>query len=237
MSNKYLANIDKVPDYKVYLEFTDLMDPNVFSDGEFPLASLKAEIEANSLSNKAYSLREEYGRIPYGSPLYICELHVSNKSQILYIGQTVLQRIKERIEKHSRISRILAKYVNDNKSNIYFRLCSRFDLIYDINTRRAIIDVRDVIKGFWLAVHKCDFGDRYNIGGETVYFIKDIIEILKELTDVKFEISQDPKLIRPTDEPIIYGDSTRFKKKTGWSQKINIKETLQDMLDYWRGKL
>ena len=169
MSNKYLANIDKVPDYKVYLEFTDLMDPNVFSDGEFPLASLKAEIEANSLSNKAYSLREEYGRIPYGSPLYICELHVSNKSQILYIGQTVLQRIKERIEKHSRISRILAKYVNDNKSNIYFRLCSRFDLIYDINTRRAIehlpLDqaqkVIDDVEAWLIFQYKPEFNTNY----------------------------------------------------------------------------
>jgi len=107
----------------------------------------------------------------------------------------------------------------------------------NINTRRAITDVRDLIESFWLAIHKCDFGERYNVSGERVYLIKDIIEILREFTAVKFEIQEDPKLVRPTDEPIIYGDSTRFKEKTGWSQKIDIKTTLKDMLDYWRKNL
>lgn len=107
----------------------------------------------------------------------------------------------------------------------------------NITTKRAITDVRDMIEAFWLAVNKCDFGDRYNVSGEKLYLIKDIIEILRELTNINFEMQEDPKLIRPTDEPVIYGDSTRFKEKTGWSQKIDIKTTLKDMLDYWRKKL
>jgi GDP-4-dehydro-6-deoxy-D-mannose reductase len=107
----------------------------------------------------------------------------------------------------------------------------------NINTQRAITDVRDMIEAFWIAVHKCDFGERYNVSGEKLYLIKDIIETLKGLTAVNFEIKQDPNLIRPTDEPIVYGDSAKFKEKTGWSQKIDIKTTLKDMLDYWRKKL
>ncbi len=107
----------------------------------------------------------------------------------------------------------------------------------NINTKRPITDVRDMIEGFWLAANKCDFGERYNISGDKIYLIKDIIEILRELTNVKFDIFVDPNLMRSTDEPIIYGDSTRFKEKTGWSQKIEIKTTLTDMLNYWRKKL
>ncbi len=107
----------------------------------------------------------------------------------------------------------------------------------NINTSRAITDVRDMIEAFWLAVHKCDFGERYNVSGGKIYPIKDIIEMLKGLTPINFEIQEDPRLIRTTDEPIIYGDSTRFKEKTGWFQKINIQTTLKDMLDYWRRKL
>lgn len=107
----------------------------------------------------------------------------------------------------------------------------------NINTKRAITDVRDLIEAFWLAVHKCDFGERYNVSGERVYLIKDIIEILRELTNIKFELYEDQSLMRPTDEKIIYGDSTRFKGKTGWSQNIDIRTTLRDMLDYWRKNL
>jgi GDP-4-dehydro-6-deoxy-D-mannose reductase len=107
----------------------------------------------------------------------------------------------------------------------------------NINTQRAITDVRDMIEAFWLAVHKCDFGERYNVSGEKLYPIKEIIEILKGLTAINFEIQEDPRLIRPTDEEVIYGDSSKFKEKTGWSQKIDIITTLKDMLDYWRKKL
>jgi GDP-4-dehydro-6-deoxy-D-mannose reductase len=106
----------------------------------------------------------------------------------------------------------------------------------NINTKRTITDVRDMIEGFWLAVNKCEFGERYNISGDKIYLIKDIIEILRELTLVKFDIAVDQNLIRPTDEPVIYGDSTRFKEKTGWHQKIEIRTTLNDMLNYWRQK-
>jgi len=106
----------------------------------------------------------------------------------------------------------------------------------NINTKRTITDVRDMIEGFWLAVNKCEFGERYNISGDKIYLIKDLIEILRELTLVKFDIAVDPNLIRPTDEPVIYGDSTRFKEKTGWHQKIEIRTTLNDMLNYWRQK-
>jgi len=107
----------------------------------------------------------------------------------------------------------------------------------NINTKRAITDVRDLIEAFWLAVHKCDFGEGYNVSGEKLYLIKDIIEILRELTSIHFDIQVDQKLIRSTDEPVIYGDSTKFKEKTGWVQKIDIKTTLKDMLDYWRKNL
>jgi len=107
----------------------------------------------------------------------------------------------------------------------------------NLETRRAITDVRDLIEAFWIAVEKCEPGETYNLSGERVYRIRDIIELLRELTDVNFEIFQDPKLIRPTDEPIIYGDSTKFKEKADWQQKIELKQTLKDMLDYWRMKL
>ncbi|MBI2671672.1 GDP-mannose 4,6-dehydratase [Candidatus Woesearchaeota archaeon] len=109
-------------------------------------------------------------------------------------------------------------------------------IVGSIDKRRAITDVRDLIEAFWLAVQKCEHGEAYNVSGEKVYLIKDIIDILRKLTDVKFEIFEDPKLIRPTDEPIIYGDSTKFKSKTNWSQKIPIEKTLKDMLDYLRKK-
>ncbi len=104
----------------------------------------------------------------------------------------------------------------------------------NIKTKRAITDVRDIIRAFDLALEKATIGETYNLSGEKVYAIEEIITMLKKLVDFDFEIYQDPQLIRPTDEPIIYGDSSKFKKETNWKQEIPLEKTLQDMLVYWR---
>ena len=104
----------------------------------------------------------------------------------------------------------------------------------DLTRKRAITDVRDEIEGFYLALKKAVPGEVYNISGNKVYAMSEIVEKLRKLVKFDFEIWQDPELLRPNDEPVIYGDSTKFKKATGWEQKIPLEKTLEDMLNYWR---
>ena len=107
-------------------------------------------------------------------------------------------------------------------------------IVGNLDTRRAITDVRDITRAFDLALDKARFGEVYNLCGSQVYQIQGIVRMLRKLIDFDFVTKQDPKLLRSTDEPIIYGDSSKFKKETGWSQEINLKQTLEDMLNYWR---
>jgi GDP-4-dehydro-6-deoxy-D-mannose reductase len=104
----------------------------------------------------------------------------------------------------------------------------------NIGTRRGITDVRDTIAGFCLALDKAKMGEVYNISGEKVYQIEEIIDYLRTMVDFDFEVKQDSRLMRPTDEPVIYGDSSKFKQATGWKQQIPLDKTLKDMLNYWR---
>jgi nucleoside-diphosphate-sugar epimerase len=110
-------------------------------------------------------------------------------------------------------------------------------IVGNLKSERAILDVRDVVNAFDLALDKCVLGEVYNLSGEYPYKILDIIEILRKLVSFKFELEQDDKLIRSTDEAVIYGDSTKFKEITGWKQEIPLQQTLQDMLNYWRIRL
>ncbi|MBK8185461.1 MAG: GDP-mannose 4,6-dehydratase [Candidatus Competibacteraceae bacterium] len=103
----------------------------------------------------------------------------------------------------------------------------------NLKARRAITDVRDVIRAFDLALDKATMGEAYNLSGGQVYEIQEIVDILRGLTGFDFEIWQDPKLLRPTDEPIIFGDSQKFQRETGWQQEIPLEKTLGDMLVYW----
>jgi GDP-4-dehydro-6-deoxy-D-mannose reductase len=107
----------------------------------------------------------------------------------------------------------------------------------NLKSKRAITDVRDIIKAFDIALDSGEIGEVYNLSGEKVYEINEIVEILRKLVDFKFELETDKNLIRPTDEPIIFGDSKKFKDRTGWKQEIPLEKTLKDMILYWRETL
>jgi len=105
------------------------------------------------------------------------------------------------------------------------------------SARRAITDVRDLIQALILLSRKGRHGEVYNISGSKVYQITELIALIEKIMNRKFDIEVDQSLIRPTDEPIIYGDSTRLTKDTGWTQQYSLEQTLTDMIEYWRARL
>lgn len=104
----------------------------------------------------------------------------------------------------------------------------------NLDTKRAIMDQRDLVKGLMLLAEKGKAGDVYNISSEYVYQMSDIVKMIEKQVGHKLEIKVDEKLIRPTDEKIIVGDITKLKEDTGWYQDIRMEQTISDMLDYWR---
>ena len=106
----------------------------------------------------------------------------------------------------------------------------------NLQTKRAITDVRDLVNALILLSDKGIWGDVYNISGNKVYLINEIIPIIENYMGIKLPVEVDPKLLRPTDEPIIFGDSSKLKKDTGWEQTYAIDQTIKDMIDYIRNK-
>lgn len=104
----------------------------------------------------------------------------------------------------------------------------------NLDSRRAITDVRDLIQALILLAEKGKYGEVYNISGSKVYQISEVVSMIETIMGLKLDIQVDPALIRPTDEPIIYGDSGRLSKDTAWSQRYTLEQTLTDMIAYWR---
>ena len=132
--------------------------------------------------------------------------------------------------------------VNDVTSDFTYRAVEAersgvYELrVGNLNTKRAIMDQRDLVKGLMLLADKGTAGEVYNISSENIYQMSDIVALIEEEIGHKLEIKVDPSLIRPTDEKIIVGDVTKLKRDTGWRQDIPMKQTIADMLDYWRSK-
>ncbi|MFN3939939.1 MAG: GDP-mannose 4,6-dehydratase, partial [Chitinophagales bacterium] len=106
----------------------------------------------------------------------------------------------------------------------------------NLETKRAITDVRDLVSALVLLSDKGRWGDVYNISGEKAYQIKEIIPIIEKYMGIALDYEIDPTLLRPTDEPIIFGDSGKLKKDTGWQQTYRLETTIHDMIDYLRSK-
>ncbi len=104
----------------------------------------------------------------------------------------------------------------------------------NLEASRDFTDVRDVVRAYWLALEKCEPGEVYNIASGASRRIKDVLDLLLSLTPVSVEIRQDPAKIRPSDIHILQGDSTKFRRKTGWRPEIPFEKTVKDILDYWR---
>ena len=107
----------------------------------------------------------------------------------------------------------------------------------NLKPRRAFLDVRDTVRGFYLAAQKGKRGEAYNLCAASTHEIGELLRIAIRLSKVKTEIRSMAHLMRPSDEKIIFGSVSKFSKDTGWKPTLSIEQTLSSMLEYWDQKL
>ncbi len=112
--------------------------------------------------------------------------------------------------------------------------------IGNLDTVRAVTDVRDVAKAFYLVATKSEIsnGKVYNVCGGTPLKMREYTNMLIEfsgLNDIKMNI--DEKLWRPIDIQYQDGDSSLILNELGWKPEIGIRDTIKDLLSFWYNKL
>lgn len=107
----------------------------------------------------------------------------------------------------------------------------------NLKPRRAFLDVEDTIRGFYLAAQKGRRGEAYNLCASETHEIEHLLKTAMHISGVKPEIRVAERLIRPSDEKIIFGDTQKIHKDTGWKPRKSLEQTLTRMLDYWDGVL
>lgn len=105
----------------------------------------------------------------------------------------------------------------------------------NLKAKNDFMDVQDAVKAYWLAAKKCKFGEPYNVCSGKALSMDWMLRALIRLSTVKnIKVIVDPKRVRPLDVPIVVGDGSKFKKQTGWTPKVPIEKTLENILNYWR---
>jgi len=103
----------------------------------------------------------------------------------------------------------------------------------NLKPRRAFLDVNDTVRAFYLAAMKGKHGESYNVCATRTHKMSEVLQRAIRLSGVKAEIRQVPRLMRPSDEKIIFGSTEKIRKDLGWKPLRTIDQTLQSMLDYW----
>ena len=107
----------------------------------------------------------------------------------------------------------------------------------NLQAERDFTDVRDVVRAYALLVEHGDSGEAYNIGTGQAYAIQYLLDVLLSYSQADISIQQEAERLRPSDVSVIYADNHKLRSKTGWEPVFSLEESLQRILDYWRGKV
>lgn len=107
----------------------------------------------------------------------------------------------------------------------------------DLSIIRDFSDVRDVVKAYYMLLKKGHKGEIYNICSGAPTRLSEIIDLTSSILNIKVNTIVSPKLIRPNDNPLILGDNTKLRNHTGWSNTYLLKESIMDILNYWKNLL
>ena len=107
----------------------------------------------------------------------------------------------------------------------------------NLDAVRDFTDVRDVVRAYWLLLEKGEPGQVYNVGSGQGRPIRWLLDTLLEMTSMDIDVQLDPDRLRPSDVPVSICDNRRLVAATGWQPRIDLRRTLQDLLDYWRREI
>jgi GDP-4-dehydro-6-deoxy-D-mannose reductase len=104
----------------------------------------------------------------------------------------------------------------------------------NVEAQRELTDVRDVVRAYAALMTAGAPGEIYNVASGVGRSIRSVIETLAALARVRVRIETDPDRLRPSDKPVLVGDSHKLRALTGWAPQIPFEQTMRDLLDYWR---
>jgi len=111
----------------------------------------------------------------------------------------------------------------------------------NVHPTRDFNYIKDTVRGF-IAVAKSDaaIGEVINVGSNYEISIGEVVELIKEIMQVKIEIQTDQQRLRPEKSEVerLWADNTRVQKLTGWKPEYagyeGLKRGLAETIKWFR---
>ena len=114
-------------------------------------------------------------------------------------------------------------------------------MVGDATTVRDLTFVTDTAAAFMAAglSENLEYGQPYNAGSQRAIKVRDLIELILDLTSSRKPLVQEDKRLRPPNSEVraLLADCTRFARATGWSPQVTLQEGLERTVEWWRCRL
>jgi len=110
----------------------------------------------------------------------------------------------------------------------------------NLKSLRTIADVRDAVRAYHMLLTINPIrGAYYNIGGTFTCQIGDVLNTLLSMSPMKeqIKVEVDSERLRPIDADLQVPNTEKFRLHTGWKPEIPYKQTMEDLLNYWRERV
>lgn len=107
----------------------------------------------------------------------------------------------------------------------------------NIHAQRDFTDVRDVVKAYWLLLESNTKEVVYNVCSGQPLSIEMLLSMFQEISGVSVNVVPEKQRMRPYDVPVVIGSYDRLRRATGWMPTLPIRQTLQDVYEYWKRQI
>lgn len=103
----------------------------------------------------------------------------------------------------------------------------------DTGIVRDFLDVRDVVRAYYLLLKNGHAGEVYNVCSGRGSSISSIITMLMEITGTRPALAVDRSLLRPVENRLVIGSYDKLAASTGWGPEFELDDALRDVVEYW----
>jgi GDP-4-dehydro-6-deoxy-D-mannose reductase len=101
----------------------------------------------------------------------------------------------------------------------------------NLEAKRDFSDVRDIVRAYRILAR--DHEGVFNLGSGRSYSIRELLELLIEISGCQVSIRQDPSRTRGPEVAELYGSNKRVEAACGWTPGISLRQSLEDTYRFW----
>lgn len=105
----------------------------------------------------------------------------------------------------------------------------------NIHVKRDFLDVRDVVNAYFELLQQGKNSEAYNVSANKAVSISELLSWLFSFSNIEDPIIEmDTNKIRDNDAAIRLGNNSKLLQDITWNQEYQLKDTMREMLEYWR---